>query len=158
MTILHGGLAYLPGVAGIVIGVAGYSFVHISASRRRKTILGNNELVQNRKTTSDDEQKTEVPAIPVNINEDEIRKRLSTRELDVLHQLSFGRSYKEISYHLGVTEATIKIHIKALIRKLEVQNRSQALLRAEALGLIDLEELDVRPDGTNLSVSPREVQ
>ena len=53
---------------------------------------------------------------------------LSTAQLNVLVALADGRSNKEIARELEVTDATIKAHLSAVFRKLNVANRTQALL------------------------------
>lgn len=55
---------------------------------------------------------------------------LTPRELDILGCLTEGASNKVIARQLGITEATVKIHMKSLIRKIGVQNRTQAALYA----------------------------
>jgi two-component system, NarL family, nitrate/nitrite response regulator NarL len=60
--------------------------------------------------------------------------RLSNREIEVLQCLTRGDSNKVISRELDITEATVKIHIKAIMRKLKVQNRTQAALWAMCHG------------------------
>lgn len=56
--------------------------------------------------------------------------RLSRREFDVLCCLMSGLSNKVIARELNVTEATIKVHVKAILRKLKVGNRTQAAMWA----------------------------
>ncbi len=53
---------------------------------------------------------------------------LSNRERDVLHGLIAGRSNKAIARDLALSDATVKVHVKAILRKLGVQNRTQAAL------------------------------
>lgn len=55
---------------------------------------------------------------------------LTHRENDILGCLTDGSSNKVIGRQLGITEATVKIHMKSLVRKLGVQNRTQAALWA----------------------------
>lgn len=50
---------------------------------------------------------------------------LSARELAVLHQLSYGLSNKEIARALNISEATVKVHVKAVLRKSKTRNRTQ---------------------------------
>ena len=50
-----------------------------------------------------------------------------------------GQLNKQIAYELGVSEATIKTHMTAILRKLGVNNRTQAVLIAYQLGLQDME-------------------
>jgi two-component system nitrate/nitrite response regulator NarL len=60
---------------------------------------------------------------------------LSSREVDILRCLVAGEANKLISRHLGITEATVKVHVKAVLRKLHVANRTQAAIWAVAGGL-----------------------
>lgn len=55
---------------------------------------------------------------------------LTPRERDILECLRSGASNKLIARQLGITESTVKIHMKSLVRKLGVQNRTQAALLA----------------------------
>lgn len=52
--------------------------------------------------------------------------QLSEREAQILGCLVEGASNKQIARGLGITEATVKVHIKGLLRKLRVNNRTQA--------------------------------
>jgi two-component system nitrate/nitrite response regulator NarL len=60
---------------------------------------------------------------------------LSAREISVLHRLRDGLSNKEIARGLGITEATVKVHVKAILRKAQVRNRTQVAMWAAKLGL-----------------------
>lgn len=53
---------------------------------------------------------------------------LTLREIDILQCLTEGLSNKQIARRLGIREATVKIHVKSLIGKLRVANRTQAAL------------------------------
>ncbi len=59
---------------------------------------------------------------------------LTPSQLKILIGLQQGRLNKQIAYDLGVTEATIKAHLTGVFRKLGVQNRTQAVIAAQALG------------------------
>lgn len=58
---------------------------------------------------------------------------LSGAQLRVLIALSDGRLNKQIAADLDVSEATVKAHLTAIFRKLEVNNRAQALLAVQPL-------------------------
>jgi DNA-binding NarL/FixJ family response regulator len=51
---------------------------------------------------------------------------LTDRQVDVLKYLRDGLSNKEISAHLGIAEKTVKVHIAAIFKTLNVVNRTQA--------------------------------
>lgn len=57
--------------------------------------------------------------------------KLSDREMQTLEQLCLGLSNKEIGRNLGVQEVTIKLHVKNILAKLGVPNRTQAALLAK---------------------------
>lgn len=60
---------------------------------------------------------------------------LTPTELKVLLGVLAGRLNKQIAFDLGVSEATVKGHMTAILRKLGVQNRTQAVLAARALDI-----------------------
>ncbi|MCS6840969.1 MAG: response regulator transcription factor [Roseiflexus sp.] len=62
---------------------------------------------------------------------------LTERELDVLKALARGMSNKEIAAALVITEGTVKTHISNILAKLEVRDRTQAVLKAQQLRLLD---------------------
>ena len=55
---------------------------------------------------------------------------LSMREREILRALVSGCSNKVIARELAITEATVKVHMKALLRKIEMTNRTQAAIWA----------------------------
>lgn len=55
---------------------------------------------------------------------------LTEREREILAQLADGRSNKEIARELGISDATVKVHIKHLLRKLGVKSRLEAAVWA----------------------------
>jgi two-component system nitrate/nitrite response regulator NarL len=67
---------------------------------------------------------------PVLELEEDCRMQLSDREWAILRQLTLGASNKRIARDLGVAEATIKVHIRSLLRKVRVKNRTQAAMWA----------------------------
>lgn len=58
------------------------------------------------------------------------RLELTDREREVLRGLVDGRSYKQVADDLGISTNTVRTHIKALYRKLQVQNVAEAVSRA----------------------------
>jgi DNA-binding NarL/FixJ family response regulator len=63
---------------------------------------------------------------------------LTERELEVLRQLAKGRQNKEIATELWISERTVKFHVSAILAKLGVGNRTEAVGKAAQLGLIEL--------------------
>lgn len=60
---------------------------------------------------------------------------LSDREVEILRCLILGYANKVISRRLDISEATVKVHVKAILRKLRVSNRTQAAIWAVKRGL-----------------------
>ena len=60
---------------------------------------------------------------------------LTPTQLKVMLGVMQGRLNKQIAFDLGLSEATIKAHMTSILKKLDVQNRTQAVLAAKALGL-----------------------
>ncbi|MGA8502441.1 MAG: response regulator transcription factor [Candidatus Sulfotelmatobacter sp.] len=64
---------------------------------------------------------------------------LSAREQEVLTLLASGKSNKDIASTLGITEATVKCHVSAILLRLNVSDRTEAVVTALHRGLIHLE-------------------
>lgn len=63
-------------------------------------------------------------------------KILSPRQLDVLKLIAEGKSNKQIAFELGLTEGTVKLHVTAILKILNVYNRTGAVAQANNLGLL----------------------
>jgi two-component system, NarL family, nitrate/nitrite response regulator NarL len=68
--------------------------------------------------------------------------RLSGRELEILHCLTRGQSNKSIGQTLEIAEATVKVHVKRILRKIHATNRTQAALWAAARGLATIANIN----------------
>ncbi|MEH1166949.1 response regulator transcription factor [Micromonospora sp. CPCC 205539] len=62
---------------------------------------------------------------------------LSSRELEVLHQLATGRTNAEIAKVLFVAPGTVKAHLNHIFRKLDAASRLQAVAHAREAGLLE---------------------
>ncbi len=76
----------------------------------------------------------------VELSEHELRyaerlAQLTPKQFRVLMMLAEGLLNKQIAYELNVSEATIKAHVTAILRKLEVSSRTQAVIGASRLGM-----------------------
>jgi DNA-binding NarL/FixJ family response regulator len=60
---------------------------------------------------------------------------LTPQQFRVLTMLTEGLLNKQIAYDLNVSEATIKAHVTAILRKLGVHSRTQAVIAAQRLGV-----------------------
>ena len=61
---------------------------------------------------------------------------LSAREIDVLHSINHGLSNAAIATNLYISVSTVKTHVSSILRKLEADNRVQALTIARERGLL----------------------
>ncbi len=78
------------------------------------------------------------------------RKGLSQREMQILRCLLSGNSNKMIANHLNITEATVKVHLKSLLRKINASNRTQAAIWALNNGIGE-ETADPRPVSASIA-------
>jgi DNA-binding CsgD family transcriptional regulator len=84
---------------------------------------------------------TRSPASPTPMNQaSHGAAPLSKREMELLRELGRGRSNKEIGDVLFITAQTVKNHVTSILRKLDVDDRTQAVLKALRSGWISLEE------------------
>ena len=65
-------------------------------------------------------------------------EKLSERELQVLSQIAMGKRNKEIGAALGIAEDTVKMHVKNVLEKLEVNDRTEAVTVALRRGILHL--------------------
>jgi DNA-binding NarL/FixJ family response regulator len=61
---------------------------------------------------------------------------LTDRQREVLQLMAQGKSNKQICRELGLAEATVKIHVTAILRALKVSSRAQAIVAVSRLGLL----------------------
>ena len=81
------------------------------------------------------------PAIAQRLAERMGTEELTPREFDVLEQIVYGKSNREIGAELEISEATVKTHINSLLGKLGVADRTQAATAAIQRGIVPLESL-----------------
>lgn len=72
------------------------------------------------------------PAVP------DLAESLTPRESEVLQLLSQGLANKSIAQRLGISDHTVKFHVNAILGKLGVQSRGEAIVQAVRLGLVAL--------------------
>ena len=71
-----------------------------------------------------------------------IAEELSPREIEVLRQLALGKSNKEIADVMSIGDETVKSHVRNLLAKLRLENRTQAVVYALKHSLVNFEELE----------------
>ncbi|MCK4707744.1 MAG: response regulator transcription factor [Gammaproteobacteria bacterium] len=79
---------------------------------------------------------------PGNNNSQSIKtdSQLTPRQLDVLAELTHGYSNKEIGVKLGMAEPTVRVHIAAILKALDVSNRTRAAHIALQKGWVTIEQ------------------
>ena len=60
---------------------------------------------------------------------------LTAREMEILCHLAEGSSNKVIARELGITDGTVKLHVRSILRKMQVQSRVEAAVRAVEEGV-----------------------
>ncbi len=73
------------------------------------------------------------------------RRALSRREREVLSLIAAGADRQEIADELTISIATVRTHVRNLLRKLNARNRAHAIALAMQRGLIDVPTLDGQP-------------
>ncbi|MBU8978234.1 response regulator transcription factor [Lysobacter sp. MMG2] len=63
---------------------------------------------------------------------------LSSREVEVLGQVAGGRSNKVIAAQMGISEETVKTHMKSILAKLDANDRTHAVTIALKRGILDV--------------------
>lgn len=81
----------------------------------------------------DHEYGIEAPAAPAG---GEARQHLTLRQIEVLSLLAEGKSNKEIARQLDIADRTVRAHLTELFQALGVRSRTQALLHAQSLRLL----------------------
>lgn len=82
------------------------------------------DIIRSQKTTTRRSQHNEQSIPP------ELLQALTRKQLLVLERMTKGESNKQIAYNLDIAETTVKAHVSAILRKLNVHNRVQAILSA----------------------------
>jgi len=62
---------------------------------------------------------------------------LTPREMDILRHIAQGQSNKDIASTLGIVDGTVKLHVRAVLKKLKVQSRVQAAVLAISENMFD---------------------
>jgi two-component system, NarL family, response regulator len=80
------------------------------------------------------------PAVAGRLAEFTPRLDLTTREVEVLRFAAKGLRNKDIARVIGRTEATVKVHLKNIMAKLDVEDRTEAVTLAYQRGIIHLDD------------------
>ncbi|MEH7451021.1 response regulator transcription factor [Gottfriedia acidiceleris] len=69
-------------------------------------------------------------------NDESFQDKLTKREMDVLKEITRGKSNKEIAASLFITEKTVKTHVSNILAKTQLQDRTQLALYAVRNGIL----------------------
>ena len=126
-----------------------YSQVSVSGPSVSTTVHRGGRTVRGATPTSDQHEVDVVreddyrdPVVPANRRDDDRQWgpwSLTQRELEVLQLLAEGATNSEISQRLYISPKTTKNHLAAIFQKLDVTNRTHALVRAVVMGLVTIE-------------------
>jgi two-component system NarL family response regulator len=78
------------------------------------------------------------PGVAAALESSALPAGLSGREMEVLELIVKGHGNKQIAYQLGIAEHTVKNHVKSILNKLSVDDRTQAATAAIQRGIIHL--------------------
>jgi DNA-binding NarL/FixJ family response regulator len=79
------------------------------------------------------------PAVAQRLAEGRDGVPLTARELEVLRLVALGHSNKDIAGALSIEESTVKVHVRSILGKLEVDQRTEAAIVALQRGIIHLD-------------------
>ena len=123
--------------AAIVAGAAGYipksSSNEIMRQALSLVLAGGKYLPPEIVAPAEDSRS----AVPRRTSPASARPDLTERQRDVLRLIAKGASNKHICRELGLAERTVKAHVSAVLRLLNVASRTQAAIEAVRLGLAD---------------------
>jgi two-component system nitrate/nitrite response regulator NarL len=146
-------------VEAFKFGVDGYIVKEISCEALMKSLrlvaMGEkvmpSQLAQH---LSGMEERSQAPQLARN---PDVSRILSDREITTLRYLLVGHANKVIARRLEISEATVKVYVKAILRKLRVSNRTQAAIWAFNNGVQvvadDVKELDDEMSFDNVQVA-----
>ena len=125
--------------AALRAGAVGYLLKDVSSARLVEAVLAaarGESVLQPSVAAKVVARFAELPAGDAPPRPQPLVMPLSARELDVLRLLADGRTNREIATELFLAEGTVKNHVTNVLAKLNARDRTQAALRAHALGLL----------------------
>ena len=79
---------------------------------------------------------------------------LTDRELEILRKVSEGLTNAEIGYALGISAQTVKNHVTSILRKLAVNDRTQAVVTALRRGWLTIDGTAPGSEGSGVTPTP----
>ncbi len=128
---MHDDVAYVR--RAVELGASGYLLKSTSRDELERAIRVVHEggaYVQGEVT------KPLLAAMAGEVGDDEVPS-LSPREREILQLVSNGRENKQIARELGISEATVKTHLKGIFSRLDVRSRAEAVAVGIRLGIIE---------------------
>ena len=119
----------------ISAGADGYLLKNVEPEELRKAV---HQVVEGKGVLSPEVTQPVIRAL-ASITNYSLERRLSKREVEILHYLARGMTTARISSDLFISENTVKTHIRHILEKLEASNRAEAVRKAVQLGLIQPE-------------------
>jgi DNA-binding NarL/FixJ family response regulator len=117
----------------VALGAAGYL---VKSSSRDEIIQGIRTAATGETIWSRDELRRVTGALAAPRNGSDGDVTLTKRESEVLKQLAFGLTNKEIAQSLGISYETVKEHVQHILRKIGVSDRTQAAVWAVRKNLV----------------------
>lgn len=132
-TIEIGVSGYIPKTSSNAVILSAVNLVMSGGVYIPAELLNNKELSNEFDALKQVENQNETPS-------EEKAKVLTPRQVDVVKCIARGCSNKQIAYELGLSEGTVKLHVTAILKLLNVYNRTGAVMEATRLGLIKKDE------------------
>jgi DNA-binding NarL/FixJ family response regulator len=128
----------------VIAGAAGYVLKGVTPEQLTDAVrqVLDGEFLFNQKLTIDllrsmaDREKSSVSPSGMTASEESVSEPLTARETEILSLLAQGQTNPQIARELVVSPGTIKNHVRHIIAKLGVSDRTQAAVRAMELGLL----------------------
>jgi DNA-binding NarL/FixJ family response regulator len=117
----------------VALGAAGYL---LKSASRSEIIAGIRAAASGETIWSRDELRRVSGALAAPRNGTDADVPLTKRESEVLKQLAFGLTNKEIAQSLGISYETVKEHVQHILRKIGVSDRTQAAVWAVRKNLV----------------------
>ncbi len=120
-------------LAALRAGAIGYVF---SADMDQRVVAVVEEAMRGGSPMSRPVARLLLDACRGKVGSGETATRLTRRERGVLTMLAEGHSYSEVGHSLGVSENTVRSHVRSIYEKLGVSSKTEAVMTALRLGLV----------------------
>ena len=115
-----------------------YSALHAGATTYLLKDTVADDLVRVIRDVHDGKQPTVAGQVQARLDERASRPHLTPREVQVIELISHGMRNKEMAAALGISEETVQVHVKRILAKLAVQDRTAAIRVAMQRGIIHI--------------------